>query len=35
MEVKFFTNATVYTPWPSGGLEGNGTGEVVDTVSVR
>jgi hypothetical protein len=34
MQVKFYTNATVYTPWPTGGLEGNGTGGVVNVVAV-
>jgi hypothetical protein len=26
-QVAFFTNATAYEDWPSGGLLGNGTGQ--------
>jgi hypothetical protein len=27
VHVEFYTNATAYEEWPSGGLVGNGTGE--------
>lgn len=33
--VKFFTNATVYEDWPSGGLLGNGTGEHDSSIGGR